>query len=76
MEKKLNGTVGAAIAYLEKMPEWEPVFILRGRDPLAVGAIQEWIEEALAKGVHSVKVAAAKDVKEEMERWKTKKLPG
>lgn len=44
----------------EKIPDDEPVFIIRGQDLLAQSAIAKWIEEAERLGVNEEKVARAR----------------
>lgn len=39
----------------EKIPDDEPVFIIRGKDLLALGPVRRWIEEANAAGVNDDK---------------------
>lgn len=51
---------------LEKVPEGEPVFILRGRDTLASGAVYGWAVRAEANGVDNKKVRGARDCAELM----------
>ena len=48
-------------AYLETIPDDEPVFILRAQDALAVPRIQEWITAADQAGVPLSKITNAID---------------
>lgn len=44
---------------IAKVPEDEPVFLLRGKDLLASIAVETWIEEAQLRGVPADKVKRA-----------------
>lgn len=45
----------------KKIPENEPVFILRGKDNLAARTVRFWLAEAAASGVNSDKLARVVD---------------
>lgn len=57
------------------LDEEEPLFILRGRDPLAVITVLRWISEAKESGVDRLKVRQAEDVVIAMLSYPNKKLP-
>jgi hypothetical protein len=42
-----------------KIPDDEPVFTVRGKDLLALGAVQKWIKDAQAAGVNQDKIDGA-----------------
>jgi hypothetical protein len=44
------------IEILSKVPDDEPVFILRAQDVLAVGCISSWITRGLMEGVNRDKI--------------------
>jgi hypothetical protein len=46
----------------ERVPEDEPLFILRGRDFLAVQAIYHYLEEMIESGCDSERIAAVRKV--------------
>jgi hypothetical protein len=45
----------------EKIPDDEPVFILRGKDLLATDVVREWIVAARRNDVNPDKIARAKE---------------
>ena len=45
----------------EKIPEDEPVFILRGQDLLILDRVADWIADAVQQGVNSEKVQRARE---------------
>ena len=47
----------------------EPLFILRGADRCAPGAIRDWARRAIGAGCPAAKVDEAMDIAVEMERW-------
>lgn len=55
--------------------EDEPLFILRGRDPLAAIVVLRWVHEAKESGVNQEKIKKAEDVVLEMLSYPNKKLP-
>jgi len=60
---------------INRIPDDEPIFILRAQDELACEVVKFWIEKAEEAGVRSSKIAQARDLLEGMQRWPTKKLP-
>jgi hypothetical protein len=40
------------------IPDDEPVFILRGKDKLAIETVNDWLAKAVANGVNDAKIAA------------------
>lgn len=53
----------------------EPLFVLRGRDPLAAVAVLRWIHEAKDSGVNALKVDEAEDIAVRFLAYRPKKLP-
>lgn len=53
----------------------EPLFTLRGRDPLAAETVRDWARRANDAGVSKTKVAEAILLADEMDAWEPKKLP-
>lgn len=47
----------------------EPVFVLRASDPVAISAINFWINDSVRAGLHLDKVDDASDCVNEMKRW-------
>ncbi len=47
------------LEYLKKVPDDEPLFLLRAQDDLAPSAIIRWIERAVEEGVSDKKVFSA-----------------
>jgi len=64
-----------AIALLTQFPPEEPVFILRGRDPLAAQTVYDWAARAERHNVNSAKVHGALEAGSAMLHWPTKKMP-
>lgn len=58
------------------IPEDEPVFLLRGRDPFAAAAVENWASEAERGGVRPAVVEIARAHSDKMRQWPTKQLPG
>ena len=58
------------------IPEDEPVFLLRGRDPFAPAAVEHWAEMAERGGVRAEQVINAIAHADKMRQWPTKQLPG
>ncbi len=52
-----------------KIPEDEPVFLLRGQDIAAPETVRHWARAANSFGARSDIVAAAYEQANEMERW-------
>ncbi len=65
-----------------RIPEDEPVFLLRGQDELAPSVIRYWVmclaENTRGKPTHAqrLKIRAALDQADAMERWEARKIPG
>lgn len=53
----------------------EPLFILRGRDPLAVVSVLRWVHEAKEAKINPEKIREAEDVVLAMLAYPKKKLP-
>lgn len=53
----------------------EPLFLLRGRDPLAAVSVLRWVHEAKESHVNPAKVRQAEDVVLNMLAYPNKKLP-
>jgi hypothetical protein len=60
---------------IRKVPDEEPLFILRGQDLLAPEIVRAWADAAERAGVRSGKIAGARNLAKEMERWPRRKLP-
>ena len=60
---------------IRRIPDDEPVFILRAQDELASGVVREWCARAEAAGVRSSMLFGARQIAEAMDRWPVKKLP-
>ena len=59
--RKFNFNKDAAIAKLAKMPDDEPVFVLRAHDVAASHAINSWIDWAGALGAKQEKLDGAEE---------------
>jgi len=59
-----------------KLPEDEPLFVLRAKDVLASGLIHIWIIAAKAMGVPSEKLDKAQKLADEIDSWPIKEIPG
>ena len=64
-----------AIAYLQKIPPDEPVFVLRAQDCLASEMVEKWAIRARALDVNVDKINTANGVAEEMLQWPKRKIP-
>lgn len=60
---------------LANIPDDEPIFVLRARDPLASTLVEEWARRARIAGVSPAKVIDALILADIMEEWPVKKLP-
>ena len=61
---------------LAKVAEDEPIFILRAQDRLAPNLVRDWADEAEAAGhCPPEKIAEARALAAEMERWAFRKFP-
>ena len=57
-------------SYLNRAADDEPVFILRGKDPIAVNAVRHWANEAEFQGRHKPeKIAEARVQADRMEKY-------
>ena len=59
-----------------KIPEDEPVFLLRGQDIFAADVVEYWAELAEKGGVAPERVKEVLEQAKKMREWKTKKIPG
>jgi len=60
---------------IARIPDDEPIFILRGQDKLAAAVVRFWADRAEQAGVRSGKVMGARDCADAMDAWPVKKLP-
>jgi hypothetical protein len=58
-----------------RIPDKEPVFLLRGQDLLAAAAVRFWADLAETNGVDPIMVAQARQQAKRMSKWHTHKLP-
>jgi hypothetical protein len=56
-----------------KIPEDEPVFLLRAQDPVAAEVVDYWVERTEAKGGDPGMLGLARDQADRMEAWPIKK---
>lgn len=63
------------VAMIEKMPDAEPTFCLRGQDVFAAVLVDMWADLAASAGVQPHKVQEARQRANQMRYWKTKKIP-
>lgn len=63
------------IKKLDAIPDDEPLFLLRGRDPLAPPLVTSWALNAEVKGLHEAKLIEAEAVAVAMADYPIKKLP-
>lgn len=63
MATKLNDSC------LQKAAEDEPIFVLRAKDTLAPGLVEEWADRAAAQGAPDGKVAEARMQADQMRAW-------
>lgn len=55
---------------LEKIPDDEPIFLLRARDRIASTIVRTWAAKAMIDyGCNAAKVDGAQQVAKAMERW-------
>lgn len=52
-----------------KIPELEPVFLLRGQDKTAPNIVREWAAQARVAGCRADIIQAALDQADAMDRW-------
>ncbi len=55
-----------------KIPEDEPVFLIRGQDKIGAATVRMWAELALAAGADPAMVASAWNHAKEMDLWQAK----
>ncbi len=60
---------------LELIPDDEPLFLLRGRDPLAAAVVGGWCDDAESACVDPAKVADARKIASVMADYPGQKLP-
>ena len=65
----------ALLKYLEKIPDNEPLFLIRAQDCLSAKIVGKWAEEAGSLGVPRGKVMEALSCSHLMSDWLRKKLP-
>jgi len=53
----------------------EPLFLLRGRDPLAADTVDYWATSAKREGVNLIKIEEALNVRSLMQEYEPKKKP-
>ena len=58
------------------IPEDEPVFLLRGRDPLAYSTVLHWSALAHSFGIRPEQIEIARAHAEKMRQWPVKQIPG
>jgi len=57
---------------LSKIPDDEPIFVLRARDPVAPTIVRMWSMVAALMGVPAVKTTEARNFAYHMEEWQEK----
>jgi len=69
-------TAKEGITYLAtKVPDEEPIFILRARDITAAHAVMHWAERAERNNVPEEKVCGAIKTAYEMKKWPAQRMP-
>lgn len=63
-------TASEAKAYLDRIPEDEPVFVLRAQDVLSMLTIREWLRMAERFEVRERKIAGAEDDLQQFREWR------
>lgn len=61
--------------YMQRIPEGEPVFILRAQDKLASHFVRQWAVVAKDKGLSDERYSNAMKLADAMKAWPVKKLP-
>ena len=69
--EKADGTV---VEFVITDPASEPVFLLRGQDQFAYGAVRFYAQVLRAKGLHD-QAAHAGQYANDMDNWPIKKVP-
>lgn len=64
-----------AARVLEKVPEDEPIFIIRAQDAMALSVISTWIVGAIRQGVNLDKVLSAHHHWESIAIWQQEHPP-
>lgn len=54
---------------LNKAKATEPIFVLRGKDPVAAQAVRHWADMAEARGLHADKIEEARKFADEMDAY-------
>lgn len=73
MKMNKNAAIEKIIRTVEDIEE--PLFLLRGRDPLAAVCVMRWVAEAKEAGVVKSKIEEAEKVALDMLAYHVKKLP-
>lgn len=68
-------TKAEVLKLLEKIPDGEPLFLIRGQDRLAANIVDFWAGAAEARGTPAPKVAEARECSRRMRQWPKKKWP-
>lgn len=68
-------TKAEIIEYLKKVPDDEPLFLLRAQDALAVDLVEMWAIRAKSGGTPTDKTNEAMNVAQEMLRYPVRKHP-
>lgn len=63
------------LAELGKIPDDEPLFLIRGQDILSLQAVLQWTHAAMCAGVKSDKIYNAFLCAAAMAKWPDKKTP-
>ena len=63
------------IKNLDTIPDDEPLFLLRGRDPLAPPIVAGWATDAFNAGVGEAKVESARAIAHAMADYHPQRLP-
>ena len=66
---------GTVIGLYAKIPDDEPICVLRGQDVLASASVDLWASDAETAKVNPEKVAGARAIAEAMRAWKPQRLP-
>jgi hypothetical protein len=70
MTMRKNQELSDPASCLNKAADDEPIFVLRGKDPVTPAAIRAWAEHAEVQGLHErEKRNAAREFAVEVEEW-------
>ena len=58
-----------------RIPEDEPVFLIRGQDAVGADTVRDWAERAEANGADPEIVRVAREHAAKMDAWPNKKTP-